>query len=144
MIAMAVAPAPEQPATPRNDAPVTLHLTLENVRSPRGTLRICVWPNGKGFPDCKTAGGVRRYAAPAASGRVALDLAALPPGSYGISVMHDENDNLRLDKSFIGLPTEGVGFSNDAAGSFGPPKFEKVRFPMTGEAQHTIKMRYYL
>lgn len=127
---------------PNEAAAGSLHLAFENLRSARGTLRICVWQQGRGFPDCKKGSDVVRLTVSAADPRI--DVGDLAPGNYGISVIHDENDNRRLDKSFIGLPTEGVGFSNNASANFGPPKFEKVRFPVTGAAEHTIRMRYYL
>ncbi len=123
--------------------PGVLHLTLEGLRSEDGHVRICLWANGQGFPDCKGSDAVERIQAPAAS-TVTLDVKDLTPGEYGISVIHDENDNKRLDKSFVGLPFEGVGFSNNASAPFGPPKFEKVQFTVAEQARQTIRMRYYL
>lgn len=73
-----------------------------------------------------------------------IDITGLPPGDYAISAIHDENDNKKLDKSFIGMPTEGVAFSNNAKVSFGPPKFEKVRFHVEGETTQMMRMRYFL
>jgi len=73
-----------------------------------------------------------------------LDIAGLAPGVYAVSAIHDENDNRKLDKSFIGMPTEGVAFSNNAKIAFGPPKFEKVRFHVEGETTQTMRMRYFL
>ena len=37
---------------------------------------------------------------------------------------HDENDNKKLDTNLIGIPKEGFGYSKDAMGRFGPPKFD--------------------
>lgn len=73
-----------------------------------------------------------------------LNITGLPPGEYAVSAIHDENDNRKLDKSFIGMPTEGVAFSNNAKIAFGPPKFEKVRFRVEGETTQTMRMRYFL
>jgi uncharacterized protein (DUF2141 family) len=36
----------------------------------------------------------------------------LEPGTYGITLVDDENKNGTLDKSFFGMPKEGFGFSN--------------------------------
>ena len=139
-MALDAAPLP----APATDAPATLHLAFEGLRSHRGTVRVCVFPDSKGFPDCQQASGVVRAHTSAAATRVALDVAALPPGDYAISVIHDENDNNRLDKSFIGLPTEGVGFSNNASAPFGPPGYGKTRFVVDGETTQTIRLKYYL
>ncbi|MEE1610647.1 DUF2141 domain-containing protein [Microvirga sp. CF3016] len=62
----------------------------------------------------------------ARSGTVELRIRNVKPGSYAIAVFHDINGNGRLDRSFIGLPNEPYGFSNDV-GRRGPPSFEAAR-----------------
>lgn len=52
----------------------------------------------------------------------------VPPGRYAIMVLHDENKSGDMDTSFLGLPKEGYGASNNAKASFGPPKFEAACF----------------
>ncbi|MEQ8808049.1 MAG: DUF2141 domain-containing protein, partial [Imperialibacter sp.] len=44
----------------------------------------------------------------------------LPYGEYAVSVIHDENENGELD-TFLVIPTEPYGFSNNVMGKFGPP-----------------------
>jgi uncharacterized protein (DUF2141 family) len=45
----------------------------------------------------------------------------------------------------MGMPKEGVGASNDAKGSFGPPKFADARFSYNGGSQElTIHLHYLL
>lgn len=46
------------------------------------------------------------------------------PGRYALSFIHDENDNKKLDTNLIAIPREGFGYSRDAMGRFGPPKFD--------------------
>src|SRR5579872_1146857 len=48
----------------------------------------------------------------------------VPIGKYGIAVFQDFDRNKQLKTNFIGLPTEPIGFSNDAKIRFGPPSFE--------------------
>lgn len=65
------------------------------------------------------------------------------PGVYALAVYHDENDNHHFDRSLIGLPLEGYGFSNDAAIFLGPPSFASVRFTVRpGDNQVAMKLRY--
>ena len=52
----------------------------------------------------------------------------VPDGYYAATIFFDENNNGKLDTNFFGVPTEKNGFSNNAKGSFGPPKFEKAKF----------------
>ena len=124
-------------------APTVLHLKLEGLRSSKGSVRLCIWRDAEAYPDCARSSSALRQVAPAKA-VVDIDIVLPADGDYGISAIHDENDNNRLDKSFIGMPTEGVAFSNDAKIRFGPPKFDKVRFAVAGEASHTMHMRYFL
>lgn len=120
----------------------SLHLTFEGLRSQKGSIRLCLWHDAAGYPDCAHGTGATKESVSAAN--PVIDITGLPPGDYAVSAIHDENDNKKLDKSFIGMPTEGVAFSNNAKVSFGPPKFEKVRFHVEGETTQTLRMRYFL
>jgi len=65
------------------------------------------------------------------------------PGVYALAVYHDENNNHRLDRTLIGLPAEGYGFSNDAPVRLGPPSFNAARFPVRpGANPVAIRLRY--
>ena len=62
------------------------------------------------------------------SGEAAVLFDRLAPATYSISVIYDEDADGELDTGFLGIPTERVGFSNNAKGRFGPPSFEKTAF----------------
>jgi uncharacterized protein (DUF2141 family) len=65
------------------------------------------------------------------------------PGAYAISAYHDANRNGRFDQSFIGLPQEGYGFSNNPSTLLGPPSFRAARFVVPAEeARITIRLSY--
>ncbi len=65
------------------------------------------------------------------------------PGIYALAVYHDENNNHHFDRSSIGLPVEGYGFSNNAAIFLGPPSFSSARFTVKpGDNHVTMKLRY--
>jgi len=57
----------------------------------------------------------------------------LKPGKYAFKYFHDENKNKILDLTWIGIPKEGYGFSNNAKGTLGPPSFEKMIFVIKGD-----------
>jgi uncharacterized protein (DUF2141 family) len=52
----------------------------------------------------------------------------LPYGDYAVSVLHDINSNGEMDKNFLGIPTDGYGFSNNVMGKFGPPEWLQASF----------------
>lgn len=49
------------------------------------------------------------------------------PGTYGIIILHDKNDNKRMDFEANGMPLEGYGVSNNVM-SFGPPQWSDAKF----------------
>ena len=50
----------------------------------------------------------------------------------------DKNDNEKVDKRLLGIPTEQFGFSTDVMGRFGPPSFEAASFNHRNETFLTI------
>ncbi len=68
----------------------------------------------------------------------------LKPGKYAFKYFHDENRNSNLDVNWLGIPTEGYGFSNNASGTFGPPAFEKTVFEFKQSIVLRCKPTYLL
>ena len=52
----------------------------------------------------------------------------LEAGTYAVSIVYDEDRDGNLNTGFFGIPSELVGFSNNAKGTFGPPSFHKTSF----------------
>lgn len=65
------------------------------------------------------------------------------PGVYAIALYHDENANQSFDRTGVGFPAEGFGFSNNPATLAGLPAFKSVRLnvPKTGLTTR-ISMKY--
>lgn len=65
----------------------------------------------------------------------------LPFGEYAIKLYHDENENRKLDRNMLGIPSETFGFSNNATGSFGPADYEDAKFIFNSSGQkHEINL----
>ena len=73
----------------------------------------------------------------AVAGTVELRIRNVKPGSYAIAVFHDRNGDGKLDRSFIGLPSEPYGFSNDV-GRRGPPNFDAARIVVRDPATTVV------
>jgi uncharacterized protein (DUF2141 family) len=53
----------------------------------------------------------------------------IPFGEYAIKLFHDEDKDDKIDRNFLGMPKESIGFSNNAKiGLGGPPGFNKAKF----------------
>ena len=61
-------------------------------------------------------------------GRAQIVFDDLAPGDYAVSIFHDEDGDDQLDTGLFGIPTETVGFSNNARGRFGPAKWKDAKF----------------
>ena len=126
------APAPE---------PVHLEIALAGLRSTAGEVRLCIWHSPERFKRGKCEGDSRSIVVAAAETMVEVPLA---PGDYAVSLVHDENGNGKLDKNLLGIPTEGVGFSQNPVLRFGPPSFAATRIDLAADTSETIRLKYFL
>ena len=75
--------------------------------------------------------------------KAACDIANIPPGTYAIVVIHDENMNGKLDTDVFGKPKEGFGFSNAAKASLRAPSFSDTSFRYEGgNLDLTVALQY--
>jgi len=104
-----------------------IQIRVLNVADATGSVRVEVCPEAEWLKDCVLFGKT-----PARPGITVITVPGVPPGAYGITAYHDSNDNGKVDQNFIGLPTEGVGFSRDAAIRLGPPRFSDAVLQVAG------------
>ena len=127
-------------ALPASAGAGTLQVVVTGVRSAAGHVLVAVCDRESFLqPTCRYQG--RAAAAP---GSVTVTISGIPPGTYAAQAYQDENDNGKIDRNFFGVPTEGIGFSNDAPMRFGPPSFAAAAFTL-GAAGGTIsfRLRYF-
>lgn len=119
-----------------------LNVSVEGLRNGNGLLTVAVYPdNPRQF---LAKGGTIKNNRFNASAPVTRACVFVPkPGVYAIAVYHDEDSSRKLNRSGLGLPTEGYGFSNNPATLAGLPAFRSVRLnvPKSGLTTH-IKMKY--
>ncbi|WP_421801213.1 DUF2141 domain-containing protein [Flagellimonas sp.] len=66
----------------------------------------------------------------------------LRPGTYAISVLHDENKDGEIKMGLL-LPKEGIGFSNfKAIGLSNRPNFSKASFMLDKDSTIVVNMIY--
>ncbi|MEN8722944.1 MAG: DUF2141 domain-containing protein [Alphaproteobacteria bacterium] len=120
----------------------TLTVVAENVKKAKGKVIVAVYEEDKFLSDEEGA-QIYTAAVPAEKGPVTLTIKDVKPGTYGFVIFHDANSNNDLDRNFIGLPKEGIGFSNGAKINMAPPKFEDARFDVDQEgATQAIALDY--
>ena len=89
------------------------------------------------------ARSVLRRRVPARKGRTRVCIHVPKPGTYALAVYHDADADRSFDRTGLGLPDEGFGFSNNPPTFLGLPNFNRVRLrvPRTGLST-TIRLRY--
>ena len=118
----------------------TLTITVENVSPKGGEIRLSLYDKaGYSGRDGKAIVDV---VVPAKSPRTEIVLPPVPPGTYAIKMFQDYNKNGEFDFTWIGLPAEGYGFSNNAKPVFSEPDFDKTRFTLSaGNQTQTIRVQ---
>ncbi|WP_271766074.1 DUF2141 domain-containing protein [Aquimarina algiphila] len=104
----------------------TITVTINNIKSNEGTLRVGLYDAQESF----LGKPFTSISAKAKVGKVTASFENIPNGTYAISLYHDEDNNQKLN-TFLKIPTEPYGVSNNAKGRFGPPKWEDAKFKVT-------------
>lgn len=91
--------------------------------SDEGTMRLAVYAGPTGFNDPLQALGTDSWKIRngLCEGRFGLPTEIT---EIAIAAYHDVNDNGKLDRNAIGIPSERYGYSRDARGMTGPPSYE--------------------
>ncbi len=121
-------------------ADVTLEVEgLDTSRLQGATLVVAVFTEPAGWLRQPQAAHRFPLGAEAVGGRLSVVLKNLPRGPLALTLFQDANANGRVDMDPTGMPTEPYGFSNNAMGSFGPPRFEQAL--LTPVAGQVLKIR---
>jgi uncharacterized protein (DUF2141 family) len=108
-----------------------IRVEIRGLRNDKGQVLCALFSSASDFPK-KADKAIAHGTSVITNGHAACEFPAVAPGTYAVSVVHDENSNGKLDTNFVGIPREGVGASNDAKGHFGPPKFDAAAFRFSG------------
>jgi uncharacterized protein (DUF2141 family) len=120
----------------------TLSIQMSGIRSDKGTIRLQVFTSAQNF-DKSSPLLVKTYAKSGLSGgQLKLELDGLKPGTYGIAVLDDENNNQKMDYGLV-MPKEGFGFSDYYHTGMSRPVFSQFDFQLGQEHKRIeIRMRY--
>ncbi len=113
----------------------TLIVSITNIRNDKGQIGCSLFGSEDGFPSEPKKAKAQMFVKQS-GGKATCTFKGVRPGTYAVSVMHDENQDGELETSLVGRPKEWWGVSNDVpAERFGPPKYENAKFTYSGEAK---------
>jgi uncharacterized protein (DUF2141 family) len=115
-------------------------VTVTGIRNDHGLVRVALCQRASFLqPHCPWQGNAHAH-----EGDTKVIVRNVPPGTYAAQAFHDEDSNGTLERSFLGLPKEGMGFSNNAPMRFGPPRFKAASFDVTSKgADIKFPVKYY-
>jgi uncharacterized protein (DUF2141 family) len=122
-----------------------LTLKIIGFRNAKGRVDILLFNSPKGFPDDESK-AVDDDEVQIDPKTLTAEVAFrnLPPGTYAVTVLHDENMNRKLDTRFFGIPKEGYGMSTNPPKMFRAPRFDEAKFSLAPDGRVIqIKMIYY-
>ena len=96
------------------------------------------------IPDQKFKKYYRKESASIVDNKSEITFNNLPQGLYAVIILHDENNNGKIDTKFmLPLPDEGVGFSNyNDFRLNNRPNFKKARFNLKNDSTVVVKINY--
>ena len=115
-----------------------LSITINNIYPVEGDIYIAIYDNDDDYMDIEKVAFQKIVAVEGESQTIMIS--DMPEGEYAVSVFHDLNGDGELDTNGIGIPSEPYGFSNDARGRFGPPKFRSTKFAFPATQEISIKL----
>jgi uncharacterized protein (DUF2141 family) len=118
----------------------SVRIVVTGMKSADGEVRCSLFREAAGFPR-KPEGAALRVTAPIRSGSAVCLFEEVPSGPAAVSVIHDANNNKKLDLKFGIIPREGLGWSNNPEVRLSPPSFEAARFQVgNSPVSMTVKL----
>ena len=119
----------------------TLTVEVQGLRNSKGAVQFALYNKEGSFPDQEFKKHYKIRSSAISDGRSSTTFINLPKGRYAINILHDENNNGKIDKKFmLPLPKEGVGFSNYYDfGLSNRPNFKDASFSL--HTNKTIKVQ---
>lgn len=106
-----------------------IEVRINNLDSEKGQVVIGLYDAGEKFPE--TGEEVEGLKLELDSAKPKATFSSVAPGNYAVSLFHDANGNGKLDKNFMGIPTEGYGFSKNTYNWYGgAPEFDQASFEL--------------
>ncbi len=125
-----------------HESATKLYVDVVGVRSSEGLIAVTLYADDQ-RKFLAHHGSLYVGRVPARSGTTPVCIYVPKPGVYALAVYHDANANRHFDRSTIGLPEEGFGFSNNPKVFLGMPAWNPVRLNVPKNDMHTtVKLRY--
>ncbi len=149
-LALSAAPAAAPQAETPKQSPLgqgtggcTLIVHVTGFRNQKGDAGGTIFNSPDGWPE-DSAKAFEHGPFPIEGDHATLTFQHLPEGRYALAVIHDENMNHKLDRNFIGIPKEGLGFGNNPHFTLSAPSWNTSAIKVTCPTTTTdVALVYY-
>ncbi len=120
-----------------------IQVKVPNIKNSTGVVACALFESSAGFPTEFLHSATNITMIKIRDTQARCNFLDIPPGTYALAVIHDENMDGKLGTNFLGVPTEGYGFSSGAEALMSAPSFEAASFSYDGQnLDLTIKLTY--
>ncbi len=120
----------------------TIYIEITGVRSNVGQLLLGVYTTQEQYAKKEAILKKTVYKHDLVNGTITTKIEGLPPGTYGIALMDDEDMNWEMAFRFF-LPAEGFAFSNYYHTKYSRPLFDDFKFTLGDKDEIVVmKLRY--
>ena len=109
-----------------------LHLRIENIKDPQGTIWVGVYDSEENFLIKGKA--ILKGVKVKGTGTMDITVEQVKFGQCAVAIMHDVNGNGDMDRNWLGIPVEPYAFSRKPRSKWRLPRFGEVVFDF--EPQH--------
>jgi len=116
-----------------------LTVQVNGIFEIKGKVRIAIFKNADHFKNKQNPAD---SAVIEVKSNTVQNTFKLIKGTYAIAVYHDENNDGKLNTRALGIPEEGVGFSNLKKMKLRPPDFNESSFFLQSDTTLQIPLFY--
>ena len=121
------------PAPPPAPATQLVTIVVSELASTQAVVKLNFYNAPEKFlKDGQMA--IRMFVKPEGKKELTIQV-ELTPGEWAVALSQDLNSNDKLDKNFLGIPTEPFAFSNNVKPRFAAPNFQECKFMVAGPGQ---------
>ncbi len=121
---------------------LNVFLQVEGVKHLNGKLIVAVFVSQTDFVNEKPFYEKVFQKTDLKNGKINLKV-EIPPGTYGITVLDDEDGDRKMKYNYLKIPREGFGIANLETSGFKRPKLSEFSFVLNKKDEwKNVKMRY--
>ena len=117
-----------------------LTVTVPNINPVQGEIQVSVFNSNSTFLKENKEYKIYRFKVDKALGKFVIN--DLPKGEYAMIIYHDKNNNKEMDRSMLGIPKEGFGFSKNFKPKLSGPGFGDCSINLNTDMAIDIKLMY--